>query len=100
MTPAHQHIRDQIVPLLAPYVSRIRLIGSVARGETRPDSDVDLLVTLKPSAEHPALGLRWFALEHELSEHLGRPVELITEAALSTHLRPFIEQDAVVLYEG
>ena len=34
----------------APHVSGLRVFGSVARGEDRPDSDVDLLANLPPPA--------------------------------------------------
>jgi len=44
-------IRDVVVPLLRPYVSRIEIFGSVARGEARASSDVDTLVRLRPEAE-------------------------------------------------
>jgi len=99
MIAEHEDLRDKILPLLRPYASRIVLFGSQARGEARPTSDVDLLIALRPSGERPPLGLRWFELEAELAEQLGRRVELVTEAALSPHLRPYVEQDQVVLYE-
>lgn len=92
-------LREKIVPVLRPYASRIELFGSFARGEQRPDSDIDLLITLRPSGERPPLGLNWFGLEDELSEQLGHPVEMVTEDALSRHVRPFIEADRIVLYE-
>jgi predicted nucleotidyltransferase len=60
---------------------------------------VDLLVTLRPEAERPPLGLKWFALEEEVAERLGRPVEMVTERALHPHVRPFIESDRRVLFE-
>lgn len=92
-------IRDDIVSLLRPYASRIELFGSAARGEADTGSDVDLLVTLRPEGERPPLGLRWFDLEEEVAQRLGRPVEIVTERALSPHVRPFIESDRRVLYE-
>lgn len=92
-------LRDTVVPVLRPYASRIAVFGSWARGEAREESDVDLLVELRPPDQRPPLGLQWFQLEHELSTQLGHPVELVTERALSKHLRPFVETDRVVLYE-
>jgi predicted nucleotidyltransferase len=97
MTPAA--LRDRVVPLLRPYASRVALFGSFARGEAGPDSDVDLLVRLRPPDRRPPLGLTWFGLEAELAERLGRRVELVTEEALSPRLRPYVERDLVVLYE-
>jgi hypothetical protein len=45
------------------------------------------------------MGLRWFALEQALADRLGRPVELVTERALSPHIRPHVQTDRVLLYE-
>ena len=100
MSEQLNRIKAEIIPLLAPYVSRVLLFGSVAREENGPNSDIDLLVTIRPPSERPVLGLQWFAIEQQLSLRLGRSVELISESALSRHLRPYIEKDCVVLYEG
>lgn len=73
---------------------RIRVFGSVARGEEGPDSDVDLLV------EFPA-GYDLFAqrlpLARALAELIGRPVELIPEHELNRHLRAAVLAEAVEL---
>lgn len=94
-----EELQEVLVPALQPYASRIEVFGSVARGEAGMESDVDVLVRLRPSEQRPPVGLRWFALEQELGEQLGRPVELVTERALSRHIRPYMETDRVVLYE-
>ncbi len=99
MTPEQKKLRDTILPVLSPYTQRISVYGSFARGEMGTDSDIDLLLSLKSPDDRPPLGLRWFQLEDELAELLGRPVEMVTEEALDVHLQPFIEQDLIVLYE-
>lgn len=69
------------------------VFGSVARGEDRPDSDVDLLVEL------PA-GMGLFAIakvQNELEELLGSPVDLIPESGLKAGVRPAVEADLVCL---
>lgn len=99
MTTEHEDLRAKILPVLRPYASRITLFGSLARGEAHPASDIDLLVVLRPAGARPPLGLHWFELEAELTERLGRKVDLVTEAALSPYVRPYVEQDQVVLYE-
>jgi predicted nucleotidyltransferase len=90
-------LREKILPLLRPYVKRISVFGSFARGEDTAESDIDILVDLKPPEERPALGLKWFGLEQELGRILGREVELISEKALSPYIRPYA--DMVLLYE-
>lgn len=67
--------------LAAQGVGRVRLFGSHARDEARPDSDVDLIVELtKP------MGLDFFRIEDELSEKLGARVEMSTEDALRNRI--------------
>ncbi len=92
-------LRDKVLPLLRPYVKRIAVFGSFARGEETPESDIDLMVELKPPEQRPSLGLKWFGLEDELSRILGREVELVTEGALSPYIKPYAERDMVLLYE-
>ncbi len=92
-------LRDKILPVLRPYVSRIAVFGSFARGEETPESDIDLLVELKAPDKRPRLGLGWFSLEEELSRIMGREVELIAEGSLSPYLRPYAERDMVLLYD-
>lgn len=74
-------------------VQVLGVFGSVARGEDRADSDVDLLVTL-PS------GMGLFAIakvKGELEDLLGAPVDLIPESGLKARVRPLIEADLVRL---
>jgi len=77
-------------------VQRISIFGSVARGEDRPDSDIDLLVEFQKRKSLLSL----VALERKLAEALGREVDLLTEAAISPYLRPSIQRDLRVLYEA
>jgi predicted nucleotidyltransferase len=80
-------------PLLDAFgVTRLSLFGSFARDEGREDSDVDLLVEFgRP------IGLFEFVrLQRELGERLGRPVELVTPAALKPQLRDRILGEALV----
>jgi predicted nucleotidyltransferase len=92
-------LRDKVLPLLRPYVKWISIFGSFARGEDTPESDIDILVDLKPPGQRPTLGLKWFGLEQELGRIFGREVELISESALSPYVRPYAEKDMVLLYE-
>jgi predicted nucleotidyltransferase len=72
----------------------------VVRGEDTAESDVDILVALKPPHERPPLGLlKWIALEEELTQKLDRNVDLITEDGVSPYIRPYIDREKVVLYE-
>lgn len=76
-------------------VTLLGVFGSVARGESRPDSDVDVLVRLS----QPKSLLELVAMEEELSQLLKRKVDLVTEAAISPYLRERVLAETVVLYE-
>ncbi len=75
---------------------RIALFGSFVRGEAGPDSDVDLIVEF----EKPTGFLALVRLERELSEMLGRKVDLLTENAISPHLRDRILNEQQVIYDA
>lgn len=93
--------RSVILETLLPVgVQRISLFGSAVRGEQRPDSDIDILVKLKPPAMRKPLGLfGWAALERSLTGRLGRPVDLVSEEGLSPYIRPYVDREKVVIYE-
>ncbi|WP_157268327.1 nucleotidyltransferase family protein [Azohydromonas aeria] len=72
-------------------VSRLALFGSVARGEARPGSDVDLLVEFGPGQKSFD---RFMALTDFLEDLLGHPVEAVTTEALSPYIGPHILSEA------
>lgn len=75
-------------------VSMVGIFGSMARGEATKKSDIDLIVRF--SKRKSLLSL--VRLERELSEALGRRVDLLTEAALSPYLRERILKEMRVVY--
>ena len=77
-------------------IRRAAIFGSLARGEGRPDSDIDLLVTFSA----PKSLLAVVGLERELTAELGRKVDLLTEEAISPHIRRRIAGDLTVVYES
>jgi uncharacterized protein len=77
------------------HIRRLALFGSILRDDFRPDSDIDVLVEFE-SGHVP--GLRFFALEGELAEILGRKVDLNTPAFLSKYFRDRVLAEAEVHY--
>ncbi len=77
------------------HIRRLALFGSVLRDDFRPDSDVDVLVEFEPGH---VPGLRFFGLERELSEILGRKVDLNTPGFLSPYFRGRVLAEAEVQY--
>jgi predicted nucleotidyltransferase len=93
--------RDQAIALLQKNrgvlsrfsVRRLYIFGSVARGEGKEDSDVDILVEYEPDAH---VGLFQFVrLRRELSNILGCAVDLATPDSLHKELREDILKEAV-----
>ncbi|MPV50181.1 nucleotidyltransferase [Pseudactinotalea sp. HY160] len=76
-------------------VASLEVFGSVARGEHRPDSDVDLLYVLKPDAR---LGFKLFDLEDELAALFGRRVDLVARKAINKYIRVQVLADTQPLY--
>jgi len=76
-------------------IQKLSLFGSALRGELRDDSDIDLLVEFEPGH---VPGLAFFAMENELSEILGRKVDLNTPQFLSRYFREQVLAEAEVQY--
>jgi uncharacterized protein len=79
------------------HIRRLALFGSVLRDDFRPDSDVDVLVEFEPDAH---VGLRFFTMEQELGQLLGRKVDLNTPGFLSRHFRDRVLAEAEVQYDA
>ena len=78
------------------HIRRLMLFGSVLREDFRPGSDVDVLVEFEPGTR---LGLRFFAMERELSEILSRKVDLNTPGFLSNEILQEALAEAEVQYD-
>jgi predicted nucleotidyltransferase len=78
------------------HIRRLALFGSVLRDDFRPDSDIDVLVEFEPGH---VPGLAFFGMQDELSELLGRKVDLNTREFLSRYFRDQVAAQAEVHYE-
>lgn len=86
--------RDAILKLAAQYgAKRIRIFGSVARGDAQPTSDVDVLVQFEPGRTL----LDHVAFTQDLEELLGRKVDVVTEQSLHWYIRDRVLAEAVPL---
>jgi uncharacterized protein len=77
------------------HIRKLAFFGSVLREDFRPDSDVDVLVEFE-SGHVP--GLAFYTMQSELSELLGRDVDLRTSAELSRYFRNRVIAQAEVQY--
>ncbi len=74
-------------------VVKASVFGSYARGEARPDSDLDLLVDYSD-------GVSLFDhvdLKELLEQQSGRQVDLVSSRAVSRHFKPYIDKDKVAI---
>ncbi|MGP8001927.1 MAG: nucleotidyltransferase family protein [Streptosporangiaceae bacterium] len=76
-------------------IAKLEVFGSQARGAARPDSDIDVLYTLRPGRK---LGWEIEQLADELTELLGRKVDLISLRSLHPLLQPSVLAEAQPLY--
>ena len=76
----------------------VRLFGSVVREQDRPDSDIDLLVDFEP--DHTPGLFSIVRMEMELTEVLGRKVDMRTPEDLSQYFRDEVLQNAKLQYEA
>lgn len=86
--------REDILRIAARHhATDVRLIGSVARGEAGPTSDVDLVVRFLPTAT----SLSQVCMVQELEGLLGRKVDVIREDALRASTRARMHYEAIPL---
>ena len=96
--------RDQVIATLKAAESELRkrgirhaaLFGSVARGEERPDSDIDILVEFEPGEEGSIYD--YVRLKEYVAGLFEGPVDVIDRDALKPHLRTPTARDTVYAF--
>jgi len=78
-------------------ILRLSVFGSILRDDFRADSDVDVLVEFAPG-ETPGFG--FIGIQDDLTEILGRRVDLHTPASLSKYFREDVLREAEALYDA
>ena len=89
-------IEKKISHILTEYgVTYAGVFGSVARGEDKPESDIDILIRMgKP------LGMfSYMALIRNIETSLGRKVDVVTEKSLNKFVRPYVIPELKTVYE-
>lgn len=81
--------REQVMAIASRHhASRVRLFGSAARGDERPDSDIDLLVDFDEDSSLFDL----MRMSRELEALLGRPVDVVSAGGLKTRDRAILAE--------
>lgn len=87
--------QNEITELLKDNnVSQLQIFGSSARNEETTESDIDLIVKFR---EQKSL-LAFIHLENQLSNLLGKAVDLVTENSISPHLKNIVLNEAKTVY--
>jgi uncharacterized protein len=77
-------------------ITRMWLIGSRARGDNRPDSDIDLMVEVDEGRKFSLLDL--IGVKHIVEDDVGLPADMFTRDGLTPRFRAFVEADAIVVF--
>jgi predicted nucleotidyltransferase len=85
----------RMIEILRSYGAKeITLFGSYARGDNRPDSDVDVMVEFDETKSLIIL----CRIIRVIKEELGIKIDLVTKNAISQRLLPYIQKDMKVIY--
>ncbi len=91
-----EEVRQKTSPILKQYgVTYAAVFGSLARGEDRPQSDVDILIRLG----RPTGMVSYMQLIESLETILNKKVDLVTEQSLNKRVRPYVLPDLKIIYE-
>ncbi len=77
-------------------VEKAWIFGSFSRNEERPDSDIDILVSLSKDAH---LGFAFAGMICDLEELLQRPVDLVVDGNILPFAQESVNRDKVLIYE-
>ncbi len=85
---------EELKPILREKykVVKIGVFGSVARGEDREESDIDILVVFSEP-----IGLKFFDLVELLEKVLERKVDLVSDKAISPYIKPYIDKEVIFI---
>ena len=89
-------LREAEAALRAQGVAHAALFGSVARGEERPDSDIDIMVEIVADARMDLF--RYVGIVQTIEELFPAPVDVANREGLKPFVRPSAERDAVYAF--
>ena len=89
-------LRQNETALRARGVSHAALFGSRARGDNRPDSDIDIMIEVDPAA---GIGVyEYVALKDYIAALFERPVDVVSRDGLKPYVKPAVTTDAVYAF--
>jgi predicted nucleotidyltransferase len=89
-------LRQNEPALRARGVSHAALFGSRARGDNRPDSDIDIMIEVDPAA---GIGVyEYVALKDYIAALFDRPVDVVSRGGLKPYVKPAVTTDAIYAF--
>ena len=89
-------LRQNETALRARGVSHAALFGSHARGDNRPDSDIDIMIEVDPAA---GIGVyEYVALKDYIAALFDRPVDVVSREGLKPYVKPAVTTDAIYAF--
>jgi predicted nucleotidyltransferase len=89
-------LRENEAALRARGVTHAALFGSRARGDNRPDSDIDIMIEVDPAA--PVGVYEYVALKDYIAGLFDGPVDVVSRDGLKPYVRPAATADAVYAF--
>lgn len=96
--------KEQVIARLKSHEPELRsrgvlhaaLFGSVARGENRPGSDIDIMIEVDPAAHMTVFG--YVGLKEYIAGLFSVPVDVVDRSALKPYLRPPAEAESAYAF--
>ena len=89
-------LRENEIALRARGVTHAAVFGSCARGDNRPNSDIDIMIEVDPAAE---IGIyEYVALKDYIAGLFGGRVDVVSRDGLKPYLRPATTADAIYAF--
>ncbi len=89
-------LKDNEAALRARGVSHAALFGSRARGDNRPDSDIDIMIEFDPAARVTLFG--YVGLKTYIAGLFDGPVDIVNRDGLKPHVKPVATTDAIYAF--
>jgi uncharacterized protein len=93
---ALETLRRSELDLRARGVRRAAVFGSVVRGDSRPDSDIDIMVEIDPEAHLTVFD--YVGLKDYIASLFDGPVDVVNRDGLKSYVRPAATADAIYAF--